>query len=80
MDRRLKERGANVIVNCCHPGVIKTNLTRSFNFISWGIWLYYTFSPFVISLKDGAATSIYLATDETITKEKVSGEYFVFEC
>jgi NAD(P)-dependent dehydrogenase (short-subunit alcohol dehydrogenase family) len=61
--RRL--RGTGVTANCLHPGGVAT-----------GIWRIppILVRPFLKSAKEGAETSIYLASAPEV--EKVSGEYF----
>jgi NAD(P)-dependent dehydrogenase (short-subunit alcohol dehydrogenase family) len=61
--RRL--RGSGVTANCLHPGAIAT-----------GIWRIppVLLRPFLKGAKEGAATSIYLASSPEV--ENVSGEYF----
>ncbi|MEN8191947.1 MAG: SDR family oxidoreductase [Bacteroidota bacterium] len=56
-------KNSGVIVNVLHPGVITTKL------------LYKGFSMTGASLKDGARTSVYLASSKEV--ENVSGKYFI---
>ena len=58
-----KLKGSNVTVNCLHPGVINTKLLRA----GWG--------GGGSSVKQGAKTSIYLATSEDVSG--VTGNYFM---
>lgn len=73
LDRRLKANNINnVTVNALHPGVVNTqamkNATGS-KFVSWLI------TPFLKTVQQGAATSVYLATAPEV--ENISGRYFV---
>jgi len=69
--RRLKE--TNVIANCLHPGVVRTNLGKS----NW--WVFrlalFLFAPFLLSPEKGAKTSIYLASSPEV--DRTAGKYFV---
>jgi len=58
-----KLSGTNVTANCLHPGVISTKLLHA----GWGMGGG--------SLKQGAETSVYLATSKDV--ENISGKYFV---
>jgi NAD(P)-dependent dehydrogenase (short-subunit alcohol dehydrogenase family) len=61
--RRLQ--GTGVTVNCLHPGAVATNIRRVPAALT---------RPFLRSAKDGAETSIYLASSPEV--EGVSGKYF----
>ncbi len=61
--RRL--RGTGVTANCLHPGVVATSILR----IPPAL-----LRPFLKSAKEGAETSVFLASAPEV--EKVSGEYF----
>lgn len=67
---RLKD--TKVTANCLHPGVIGSNFGKS------GNWLVRTFwtlgSTFMKSSKEGAETSIYLASSDEV--ENANGAYF----
>ena len=71
---RLKGRG--VTVNCCHPGAVATSIG-----VDRGTGLGKTITgllkPFFLSPAEGAATAIYLATDEAVSH--ISGGYF-YKC
>ena len=71
---RLKGRG--VTVNCCHPGAVATNMgvDRETGF---GKTITGLLKPFFLSPAEGAATAIYLATDEAVSY--ISGGYF-YKC
>ncbi|MFX0066371.1 MAG: SDR family oxidoreductase [Candidatus Hermodarchaeota archaeon] len=64
--------GTSVTVNAVHPGFVRTNLNRSYSKIVRGTM---RLMPFAISPKEGAATSIYLASSPEV--EGVTGRYFV---
>jgi len=65
--------GTNVTVNCLHPGLVDTAIWRNVapalkpGFFIWN-------KLFFITPKEGAKTSIYLATSEEVNN--VSGKYF----
>jgi NAD(P)-dependent dehydrogenase (short-subunit alcohol dehydrogenase family) len=61
--RRL--RGTGVTANCLHPGAVATNIGGIPTVLK---------RPFLKSAKEGAETSIYLASAPEV--EKASGEYF----
>lgn len=66
--------GSDVTVNCCHPGIVVTELarhvikSRTQTLIHPFIWLFFK------TRKAGAQTSLRLALDPDLNK--VSGEYF----
>jgi len=72
--RRLKDKG--ITVNCCHPGAVATNIgiDRETGF---GKTITGMLKPFFRTPKDGAATAVFLAMDESV--KDVSGEYF-YDC
>jgi len=72
--KELAERvkDTNVTANCLHPGVVKTNFPNNGN---WMVKLFWKIgSPFMISPKKGAETSIYLASSDDV--ENANGAYF----
>ena len=71
---RVKDRG--ITVNCCHPGAVATNMgvDRETGF---GKTITRMLKPFFLTPAEGAATAIYLATDEAVSR--VSGGYF-YKC
>lgn len=69
--RRLE--GTSITVNCLHPGVVKSNFSDGLNPVYSFLWKLFT--PFLISTKQGAETSIYLSTSENVAN--ISGKYFV---
>ena len=70
--------GSGVTVNTLHPGFIASNFAMD-NFVGWRralSWLYRGVQRVAArSPEQGAATSIYLATDPAVAT--ISGEYFV---
>ena len=64
-----KLEGANVTVNCAHPGMNKTNLGRDAGVFSRGIFKILGKDP-----KKGAETTIYLASSPKV--KNITGEYF----
>ncbi len=69
--RRLE--GSGVTANALHPGVVRTNIGRRGPLAARLFFLLG--APFLLSPKNGAATSIYLATSPEV--EGLSGKYFV---
>ena len=65
-------KGTGVTVNCLHPGVVRTNLTRHVTGIHKIIAA--VTRPFFLSPEKGAETSIYVASSKEI--EGASGKYF----
>ena len=76
--RELAERlrGRGITVNCCHPGAVATNMgvDRETGF---GKTITGLLKPFFLTPAEGAATAIYLATDEAVGH--ISGGYF-YKC
>lgn len=70
LNRRLT--GTGVSANAVHPGIIKTELSRS---TMLGSFFYTIGSVFQKSIAQGAATTCYVATNPSITPEN-SGKYF----
>ena len=71
---RLKGRG--ITVNCCHPGAVATNMgvDRETGF---GKTITGLLKPFFLTPAQGAATAIYLASDDAVAH--ISGGYF-YKC
>jgi NAD(P)-dependent dehydrogenase (short-subunit alcohol dehydrogenase family) len=61
--------GQHITVNCLHPGVVSTNIFKNLGKV--GVFFM---KPIMISPEKGAATSVYLATSDEVSK--ISGEYF----
>ncbi len=72
LSRRLK--GTKITANALHPGVVGTNFGSNNKGIMGKLVRLYL-KLFSISDKDGAQTSIYLATSPEV--ENITGEYFV---
>ena len=72
--RRVKDRG--ITVNCCHPGAVATNIgiDRETGF---GKTVTRLLKPFFQTPEQGAATAVFLATDESV--KDITGEYF-YKC
>ena len=72
--RRVKDRG--ITVNCCHPGAVATNIgiDRETGF---GKTVTKLLKPFFQTPEQGAATAVFLATDESV--KDITGEYF-YKC
>lgn len=69
--RRLE--GSGVTANCLHPGLVKTRIgNKHSNPIHGFLWSIITF--FGISRKDGAETSVYLASSPEV--EGKTGDYY----
>ncbi len=65
--------GTGVTANCLHPGVVRSNFGKGGGaFMAFMVRLL---SPFMISPREGAGTSIYLASSPDV--EGVSGKYFI---
>lgn len=61
-----------VTANCLHPGVVASNIAADANvFLRMGMKLA---APFMLSPERGAATSLFLARDESASR--ISGRYF----
>eukprot|EP01104_Vermistella_antarctica_P013499 TRINITY_DN4092_c0_g1_i1.p1 TRINITY_DN4092_c0_g1~~TRINITY_DN4092_c0_g1_i1.p1 ORF type:complete len:337 (-),score=73.64 TRINITY_DN4092_c0_g1_i1:92-1048(-) len=71
LNRQFAEEGAGVTVNAVHPGVIDTELSRH-----WGMaqFFYSIAKPFLKSIPQGAATTVYCAVAEEL--DGVGGKYF----
>jgi NAD(P)-dependent dehydrogenase (short-subunit alcohol dehydrogenase family) len=71
--RRLRAHGIdNVTTNALHPGLIASSLGRSSR--NWLARLLKLLKPFLRTAREGAATSVFLATDPSVAA--VSGGYF----
>lgn len=65
-------KGTGVTANCLHPGVIKSNFGSNSTFLIRIFWKLA--GPFMKSNKQGAQTTIYLATSDEV--KEVNGAYF----
>ena len=66
-------KGTNVTVNCLHPGAVATQMGINRD-TGFGTLITRMLKPFFQSPKEGAATSIYLATSEEV--KDTTGKYF----
>ena len=65
-------KGTYVTANCLHPGVIASNFGKTGE---WWVRLFFGLGkPFLKSNREGAETTIYLATSDEV--EGVNGAYF----
>ncbi|KAI5004779.1 hypothetical protein ZWY2020_032022 [Hordeum vulgare] len=72
LSRQLKEEGANITVNCVHPGLIMTNLMRhSFALMKVIQVVTYVFWK---NVPQGAATTCYVGLNPQL--KGVTGKYF----
>ena len=68
--------GTGVTANCVHPGRVKTSIgEKHFSKLLANVWRIIKVLPATISLEEGAATSVYLASSPEVAA--VSGKYFV---
>lgn len=65
-------KGTGVTANCLHPGVINSNFGSNSTTLVKIFWKLA--APFMKSNKEGAQTTIYLATSDEV--EEVNGAYF----
>ncbi|GAB2209746.1 hypothetical protein Droror1_Dr00026969 [Drosera rotundifolia] len=68
-----QEMEANVTVNCVHPGVVKTRLTRDREGIATDL-AFFLASKLVKTIPQAAATTCYVATHPSLLN--VTGKYF----
>uniref|UniRef100_A0A0D9UWS6 Uncharacterized protein n=1 Tax=Leersia perrieri TaxID=77586 RepID=A0A0D9UWS6_9ORYZ len=72
LSRRLKEEGANITVNCVHPGLIMTNLMRH-AFVLMRVIQFFTYILWK-TVHQGAATTCLVALNPQL--KGVTGQYF----
>ncbi|XP_059223839.1 retinol dehydrogenase 13-like [Stomoxys calcitrans] len=70
--KMLKSSNAKVDINCLHPGVVQTEISRNNSIMKVGAALFSKL--FLRSPKGGAQTAIYLALDPDL--EGISGGYY----
>ncbi|GAB4834617.1 hypothetical protein Ancab_032880 [Ancistrocladus abbreviatus] len=70
---RLKKMEANVTVNCVHPGIVRTRLTRDREGIITDL-VFFLASKLLKTIPQAAATTCYVATHPKL--ENTSGNYF----
>ncbi|KAB5564640.1 hypothetical protein DKX38_004694 [Salix brachista] len=71
--QRLKQMEANVTVNCVHPGVVRTRLTREREGMVTDIAFFLT-SKLLKTIPQAAATTCYVATHPALVN--ATGKYF----
>ncbi|XP_076909626.1 short-chain dehydrogenase TIC 32 B, chloroplastic-like [Bidens hawaiensis] len=72
--RRLEQMNVNVTVNCVHPGIVRTRLTRdNEGFVT--NFIFCLASKLVKTIPQAAATTCYIATHPRVAN--VNGKYFV---
>jgi len=67
--------GTGVTANCLHPGAVATNIWSANHLPLIVKLILAVVKPFMLTSKQGAAVSLYLATAPEVAQ--VSGEYFV---
>ena len=67
--------GTGVTANCLHPGAVASNFWSANPAPLIGKLILAVVKPFMLTSKQGAAVSLYLATSPEVAQ--VSGEYFV---
>ncbi|XP_062028093.1 short-chain dehydrogenase TIC 32 B, chloroplastic-like isoform X1 [Rosa rugosa] len=73
LGRRLREVEANVTVNCVHPGIVRTRLTREREGLATDMVFLFA-SKLLKTIPQAAATTCYVATHPRLIG--VSGKYF----
>ena len=71
LSKHLKD--TNVTANALHPGVVQTDIAMKHG-SGWAYWVWKLAKPFMSSLEDGAATSVYLASSEEVAN--ITGGFF----
>ncbi|GFP89324.1 short-chain dehydrogenase tic 32 chloroplastic [Phtheirospermum japonicum] len=71
--RRLREMKANVTVNCVHPGIVRTRLTRDREGLITDL-VFLLASKLLKTIPQAAATTCYVGTNPRLAN--VSGKYF----
>ncbi|XP_010538849.1 PREDICTED: short-chain dehydrogenase TIC 32, chloroplastic-like isoform X1 [Tarenaya hassleriana] len=69
----LQKSGGNVTVNCVHPGIVRTRLTREREGLFTALAFFFA-SKLVKTIPQAAATTCYVATSPRLVN--VSGKYF----
>ncbi|KAI7850912.1 hypothetical protein BDC45DRAFT_487410 [Circinella umbellata] len=77
LTRRLESKGiSNVYVNCNHPGIVSSELSRHVvqqDTILDSLYNNY----FAISTENGSLTQLYLATSPEVESKNIKGQYYV---
>ncbi|KAJ7952183.1 short-chain dehydrogenase TIC 32, chloroplastic-like [Quillaja saponaria] len=71
--QRLKQSQANVTVNCVHPGIVRTRLTREREGLLTDL-VFFLASKLLKTIPQAAATTCYVASHKKMVN--VSGKYF----
>lgn len=71
--QRLKQMEINVTVNCVHPGIVRTRLTREREGLITDL-VFFMASKLLKTIPQAAATTCYVATSPRVVN--VSGKYF----
>ncbi|KAL3499181.1 hypothetical protein ACH5RR_038274 [Cinchona calisaya] len=71
--QRLDQMEANVTVNCVHPGIVRTRLTREREGLITDV-VFFLASKLLKTIPQAAATTCYVATHPRLVN--VSGKYF----
>lgn len=64
-----------VYVNCCHPGVVNTNLSHNSVYIPK--FLTGVIGMFLTTVEKGAKTQMYLAADMEVEEKNLNGLYYI---
>ncbi|PSS11223.1 Short-chain dehydrogenase TIC 32 like [Actinidia chinensis var. chinensis] len=72
--QKLQEMEANVTVNCVHPGIVRTRLTRDREGLSTDL-VFFLASKLLKTIPQAAATTCYVVTHPRLAN--VTGKYFV---
>ena len=67
-----KISGTSVTINCLHPGVVGTSFAQDKGGLVGKI--FRLMRPFILTPKDGAKTTIYLATSSEVSG--INGKYW----
>ncbi|KDP25248.1 hypothetical protein JCGZ_20404 [Jatropha curcas] len=71
--QRLKQMEANVTINCVHPGIVRTRLTREREGLATDM-VFFMASKLLKTIPQAAATTCYVAAHPRLLN--VSGKYF----
>jgi retinol dehydrogenase-12 len=75
LSKRLEAKGSNVYINCCHPGGVRSELSRHmFSPKSFAERIY---NLILIPAEDGAVTQMYLATSPEVEEKNIKAQYYV---
>ncbi|KAG2219481.1 hypothetical protein INT45_010401 [Circinella minor] len=77
LTKRLESKGINnVYVNCNHPGIVSSELSR--HVVAQNTLLDSLYNNhFAISTENGSLTQLYLATSPEIESKNIKGQYYV---